>query len=119
MFSIFKNKDGLIKNQLELVSIHIPKTAGTSFRGILKEVYGEAGVIRLDIDLLKEELRIDEQGFSKKKLPGSVKVAHGHFSPALLRSRFEIAPEVPFITWLRDRFIGVMKLIDKPCYYSC
>ncbi|MCB0704754.1 MAG: sulfotransferase family 2 domain-containing protein [Saprospiraceae bacterium] len=102
MFSIFKNKDGLIKNRLELVSIHIPKTAGTSFRGVLKEVYGEQEVIRLDIGLIKQELRINEVVFSKNKLSKNIRVAHGHFSPALLKAHFEIAPEVPFITWLRD-----------------
>ena len=34
---------------IELISLHIPKTAGTSFRNTLTSVYGGRGVVRVDI----------------------------------------------------------------------
>ncbi|MEO1624521.1 MAG: hypothetical protein AAFV25_05145, partial [Bacteroidota bacterium] len=44
-----------------------------------------------------------------KDLPRGTKVIHGHFSPRLLRQSFDLAPEVPMITWLRhpvDRVVS-------------
>ena len=102
MFSRRKNTDGRIRNSFELISIHIPKTAGTSFRGILQRSYGERAVLRVDIGLYNHQLRINEQQFDGSKIAAKVKVAHGHFSPALFRSRFEVADDIPLITWLRD-----------------
>jgi hypothetical protein len=34
---------------IELISLHIPKTAGTSFRNTLKSVYGELGVLQVHL----------------------------------------------------------------------
>ncbi|MEM1319710.1 MAG: sulfotransferase family 2 domain-containing protein [Bacteroidota bacterium] len=103
MFQFFSSKnDQRIRNRIELVSVHIPKTAGTSFRNTLKAVYGEDLVVRLDIDLQQEQLRINEQPFTAAKLDKKIKVVHGHFSPQLLHQRFKIAPKTPVITWLRD-----------------
>ncbi len=98
-----------IKHHLQLISLHIPKTAGTSFRNTLKAVYGEEQVIRLDIDLIHHQLRIEQQPFDQPKLPRKVKVVHGHFSPALLRQKLALSPKTPMITWLRhpvDRVIS-------------
>jgi len=104
MFKLFNRmpKDGLIRNRIELISVHIPKSAGTSFRNTLKEVYGEEAVIRLDIDLRYEQLRINQQVFEGHQLDKNIKVVHGHFSPALLYKRFKIEEDVQMITWLRD-----------------
>lgn len=104
MFKLFNRtpKDGLIRNQIELISVHIPKSAGTSFRNILKDVYGETAVIRLDIDLIYKKLKINELPFEGFELDKKIKVIHGHFSPALLNERFKINEQVPLITWLRD-----------------
>ncbi len=103
MFRLFKKNDcNLIQNNIALVSVHIPKTAGTSFRSILKQVYGEQAVKRLDIDLQFETIRLEEQLFEQRKLDKKLKVVHGHFSPALLQKYFRIDPQIPFVTWLRD-----------------
>ena len=104
MFKLFNRepKDGLIRNQIELISVHIPKSAGTSFRNILKQVYGEQAVIRLDIDLMYQQLKINEAEFEGYQLDKKIKVVHGHFSPALLRAQFKIDDQIPMITWLRD-----------------
>ncbi len=44
---------------LELISLHIPKTAGTSFRSNLVNVYGKKAVARFDI--LKGKIWLDEK----------------------------------------------------------
>ncbi|MEL6866383.1 MAG: sulfotransferase family 2 domain-containing protein [Bacteroidota bacterium] len=111
-----RNKDPRIQNKVQLVSVHIPKTAGTSFRNILKQTYGEEGVIRLDINLGNEKIRVNQQAFEGKKLDKKVKVLHGHFSPELLHKYFAIGPEVPTITWLRhpvDRVISNYYYLEK------
>lgn len=87
------------KSVPELISIHIPKTAGTSFRNILKSVYGEKEVVRFDISM-RGMVRMNEMPWNEKKLP-NCKVLHGHFSYEALTSGFEI-PDCPVITWLRD-----------------
>lgn len=87
---------------LELISIHIPKTAGTSFRNTLKGVYGEQGVVRLDIGLVRQEVRVDEQLYDDNHLPLKTRVVHGHFSYPLLQKNFDLPRSIPVITWLRD-----------------
>lgn len=89
-------------HQLELVSVHIPKTAGTSFRHILKNTFGEEQVIRLDIPLRTGRVRINEQRHTEAHLPKGIRVIHGHFRPADLLEKFPETKKLPFITWLRD-----------------
>jgi hypothetical protein len=115
MLSFF-HKDGPIKNRLELVSLHIPKTAGTSFRNVLKDVYGNEAVIRLDIDLQYQQLKINEQEFRGRKLSKKVRVAHGHFSPALIKEHLDLQEDIPFITWLRhpvERVLSNFYYLEK------
>jgi hypothetical protein len=99
--NFFLNNDGRIKHDLKLISVHIPKSAGTSFRNTLREVYGADQVVRLDINLEDEAIRVNEQLWDKKKLSRDIQVAHGHFSPLLFEKYFRSSP-APFITWLRD-----------------
>lgn len=87
---------------LQLISIHIPKTAGTSFRNTLRAVYGAKAVIRLDIGLIWQETMIDEAVYTEAEIPRGVAVVHGHFSYAALRDRFPVDTGIPVITWLRD-----------------
>ncbi len=112
--SLFDKKRS--NQKLELISIHIPKTAGTSFRNILKEVYGENGVVRLDIPLYSQLVKINEQAYSSTKLPFGTRVVHGHFSLEQLKENFEIIDSVPIITWLRhpvDRVISNYYYLEK------
>lgn len=88
--------------KVELISLHIPKTAGTSFRHFLKRIYGDRAVIRLDIPLLSPILRINEvKQADDAQLPKGTKVVHGHFNLTELRKRFPELAETPAITWLR------------------
>ena len=90
-----------IENNIELLSLHIPKTAGTSFRNILKTVYGRKSVIRFDINECSG-ITVNGKTFNKNKLSHNIKVAHGHFEFATVFSYLNIDNEVPVITWLRD-----------------
>ena len=99
---LFKRSTPPVRHKLELISIHIPKTAGTSFRNSLEGVYGKEEVIRLDIGLVRQEVRVWEALYDADQLPPRTKVVHGHFSYPLLTRHFEIDPSIPVITWLRD-----------------
>ncbi|MBP6184541.1 MAG: sulfotransferase family 2 domain-containing protein [Saprospiraceae bacterium] len=103
MFSFYNKKNTLDQSaQLELISIHIPKTAGTSFRNTLAGVYGDQAVVRLDIGLVRQEVRIREKIYSESTLPPGTRVIHGHYSYPLLTQHFHVDPALPVITWLRD-----------------
>lgn len=110
MFDLFsKRKSSSGPSALRLISIHIPKTAGTSFRNTLCGVYGKDSVIRLDIGLDRDETRINEQIYTKSTLPDETQVVHGHFAYPALTERFLTDPSTPVITWLRhpvDRVVS-------------
>ncbi|MEM9916856.1 MAG: sulfotransferase family 2 domain-containing protein [Bacteroidota bacterium] len=118
MFNLFKSTRSkeVVPVEIELLSVHIPKTAGTSFRNILKQVYGEQAVLRLDISLKDGVLRLNEQESQANALPAHTQVVHGHFSPALLRQRFDLRGDIPMITWLRhpvERVISNYFYLEK------
>lgn len=93
---------GKITNNIELASIHIPKTAGTSFRKVLKGVYGNKGVVRFDIRSGGRKIEVEGKQFKGSKLPSNVRVVHGHFRYKDLVDMLEIGEDVPVITWMRD-----------------
>lgn len=97
--NFFKKKKNRNYN-LELLSLHIPKTAGTSFRNILKSVYGADAVVRLDIN--KDGVtRLNEELYEAPAIPDA-KVLHGHYFYENIYKRFDIQEDVKIITWLRD-----------------
>jgi hypothetical protein len=103
MLRFIKNKIGKKSSisQLELVSIHIPKTAGTSFRHTLCKIYGKKHVLRLDI---KEngDVFFNEKRQEKHEIPPHIKVIHGHFSYRNLITTFPIVKGIKVITWFRE-----------------
>ncbi len=84
----------------EIISLHIPKTAGTSFRNILKSIYGEDQVVWLDMET-NGVIRLNEKIYKEKKLP-NVKVVHGHFVYESLLKNFTLPDKYTLITWVRD-----------------
>jgi len=86
---------------IELISIHIPKTAGTSFYNTLLDQYDEVAVRRVDISTHRGFQVDKEKRFDLKKIQ-SAKVIHGHFSLAELKEYFDFSDEIPVITWLRN-----------------
>jgi len=78
--------------QKMLLSIHIPKTAGVSFRRILASLFEE------DF-LLKYWEMTDAHGRVVTTVPANVRCIHGHFPPDALLPEF---PGSKLITWVRD-----------------
>lgn len=92
-----------------LISVHLPKTAGTSFEAALRSHFGE----RLRLDYEAKPLH---QGRARRRLlaaqgaighglrglaePG-IACVHGHFLPLSYRWLRCAGPRV-FVTWLRD-----------------
>ena len=75
---------------IELISVHIPKTAGTAFRHVLTDVYGLDGVLG---DYPPNQIHQPEKPIDPK-----IKVIHGHFTPSKYRGYF---PTAKRIVWLR------------------
>jgi hypothetical protein len=90
-----------IKNNISLVSIHIPKTAGTSFRTILKSEFGRRSVARFDI-YPSGKIVLDDKTFKKDTLNKKIEVIHGHYTYESINKTLALSENVNFITWLRD-----------------
>jgi hypothetical protein len=97
-----RQNHGSGQTDLRLVSIHIPKTAGTSFRLSLQSIYGKRSVIRLDVRPNRDEVWVNEKRYHRHHLPRRTHVIHGHFSPTGLAKYFDVSEAIPVITWLRD-----------------
>jgi len=87
-----------INSKLEIISVHIPKTAGTTFGQILAQVYGDAQV-------LFDNPQLDRVG----ELPiiePHIRAIHGHFPVGKYAGHF---PWAKRIVWLRhpiDRLLS-------------
>ena len=75
---------------LELISVHLPKTAGTAFRHVLIDIYGLKGVLE---DYPPDRIHNPDSEITKE-----TKVIHGHFDPIKYRNYF---PAAKRIVWLR------------------
>ena len=98
----FKKEHKKISNRIELISIHIPKTAGTSFRNVLKGVYGSKNVIRFDIRSGGKKIEVERKQIKGNKISDNIRVIHGHFRYKDLLELVDIAEDAPVITWMRD-----------------
>jgi sulfotransferase famil protein len=88
------------QHNIQLVSLHIPKTAGTSFRNILKDVYGKNRIVRFDVNH-QGNITLDEKPFNKARLSNKIEVIHGHFYFQDIQKTIDIR-DIPLITWLRN-----------------
>ena len=91
-----------------LISVHLPKTAGSSFQGALESYFGK----RLSLDYASRP--INQSSFERKasSLTAALQLArrhdhvdagciHGHFLPIKYRW-LKTAPRKKFVVWLRD-----------------
>ncbi len=91
---------------IELISIHIPKTAGTSFYNVLSDAYAHdisPSYRRIDLPGLK-----DHKGQIQLQSLSDFRVIHGHFRYSEIRYLHE-STRAPIVSWLRhpaDRVIS-------------
>jgi hypothetical protein len=102
-------------SHLELVSLHIPKTAGTSFRTILQDRYGKGRVLHFDI-YSSGTIEVKGKPFKRAGFKRNTSVLHGHFSYKDLHKFVDIKEGTPLITWLRhpvDRVVSNYYFLNK------
>ncbi len=75
-----------------IISVHIPKTAGVSFRLMLAQLFGE-GFVQHYWEIT------DAQGRVLHDIPANATCVHGHFVAQVVADRY---PGAPLITWVRD-----------------
>jgi hypothetical protein len=75
-----------------LLSVHIPKCAGVSFRTTLAQLFG-AGFVLHYWNIT------DAWGRHQADIPPDTTCIHGHFAAHILAERY---PDAPLITWVRD-----------------
>lgn len=90
----------------KLYSVHIPKTAGTSFRSILKQVYGDENVVRFDVKRDGNAF-LEEQDYTEQAIPDYA-VIHGHYRLRDLKDIYGMPEYFKAITWVRDPVKRVM-----------
>lgn len=86
---------------MDLISVHIAKTAGMSFLRILHAIYGQQGILE---DYRGKPYELCQYHSSATnalidELPSSIKVIHGHFSSVKYAKFF---PSTKFIVWIRN-----------------
>lgn len=85
-----------LDSQIEIISVHVHKTAGGTFGRALKQVYGELQVFS---DYQEENLETILAGLSVQP---HVRVIHGHFDARKYKGYFSSAKR---IIWLRNPII--------------
>lgn len=101
-------------SKVELLSIHIPKTAGTSFYKTLISEYSEKGITRIDMNK-KDRININKIHQDHAYISKGTKVIHGHYTFPQIQSALTISKNIPVITWLRD---PVERVISNYYYLS-
>ncbi|MGB6326192.1 MAG: sulfotransferase family 2 domain-containing protein [Methylocella sp.] len=89
-----------------IISVHVPRTAGTSFAGWLESVVGSGRIVRDYADRPidpKSEMNVDPAGFlsrhgAARQLPTGAMAVHGHF----WAKKYERTENAIRITFLRD-----------------
>lgn len=87
-----------------LISVHVPKCAGTSFRHVLHGICGDQVWYNYGTIFSKEQARLD-------LIPEGTSVIHGHF---IADSFDEILPERELMTWVRN---PVERLVSHYYYF--
>jgi hypothetical protein len=104
---------------VELVSVHVPKSAGTAFAHVLAQQYGPGFFMDyqrgpIHPDLLGQSMKTWRAAQKKKarQLPPETRAVHGHFWAGKYDSIF---PRAKKIVWLRD---PVRRLVSHYYYFK-
>ncbi len=89
---------------IELISVHIPKCAGTSFSTVLSRIYGKS-LLGDQVDQPMDPAMPFQKDFAawkeeqdRKSVPDGVRCIHGHFWAGKYDKQ---APDAQRVTWLR------------------
>jgi hypothetical protein len=74
-----------------LVSVHVPKCAGTSFKAVLQGIYGRRLMLNYGVFFKREDVRAE-------MIPDDTECIHGHFEADAL---LDLYPDATLITWVR------------------
>jgi SAM-dependent methyltransferase len=77
---------------VELIAVHVPKTAGATFQVILSQVYGGKNIYYDYLEASRPRV------YQPAEIPSHIKVIHGHFPIVKYDGFF---PEAKRIIWLR------------------
>lgn len=96
-----------------IISVHVPKTAGTSFAVWLESAFGSGQLVRDYADRPidpQSEMNVDPAGFlsrhgAARKLPNETRIVHGHFW-AKKYERIENAVRITFLRHPIERTIS-------------
>ena len=83
---------------VEILSVHIPKTAGGTFEKCLRRVYGSGLVLHY--------------GSPQPEISAETRVIHGHFLAGAFSRKY---PEAKLVTWLRN---PVERFVSHYFYYK-
>jgi hypothetical protein len=104
-------------DQKKIISIHVPKAAGTTMLALWKQAYGENQVL-MDYDdppgNISANYLIDPLGWLENRprtLPDNINVVHGHFHP----SKYDLLDNAFRLTMLRH---PIDNLISIYCYWK-
>jgi hypothetical protein len=99
---------GLTADDLPLlVSVHLPKTAGTSFRAALQAHYGnklleDYAMLPMQVPRGRREWQSLRDAYNARdQITPSTRAIHGHFLPVKYRLALR-QRQTRYITWLRD-----------------
>ena len=90
-----------------LVSVHLPKTAGTSFRAALQAYYGDGlledyAMLPMQVPRGRREILALRDAFNaRRQITASTLAIHGHFLPVKYRVALRHRA-TRYITWLRE-----------------
>jgi hypothetical protein len=91
---------------VEIISVHIGKTAGTAFRHILLDIYGTDSILELYDSSEKQSI------LSSPDKIQNITAIHGHFKTSIFQQKF---PNAKWIVWLRH---PIFRLISQYFYQS-
>lgn len=81
---------------MELIFIHLPKTAGSSLRALLHSIYGRGAVVTVGVDIEETKTAIHES-----LLPKGTKVLTGHISYSQVKALHQ-SSGAKIVSFLRD-----------------